>query len=144
MSVFGQVLCPIDFSDTALRALEQAAALANRLGARLTMLHVAPTFARLNPLADPDGRPLAGSSRDNVIAEMRRSLEQAGGAADGVTFLADEGDVAGTILARAEEIDADLIVMGTHGRTGLSHLVLGSVAEQVIRGASCPVLTVRP
>ena len=56
----------------------------------------------------------------------------------------EEGRAAKTIVERAEAIHADAIVMGTHGRSGLEHMLLGSVAEAVARGASCPVLTVRP
>src|SRR5205814_2627344 len=72
----------------------------------------------LNRLAVPDG---------NVRAERRF----------------EEGDAAGTILRVARELPADLIVMGTHGRTGLGRLLMGSVAEQVVRKASCPVMTVK-
>ena len=57
---------------------------------------------------------------------------------------AEEGEAATAIVQRAERIQADAIVMGTHGRTGLPHMLLGSVAEKVARTASCPVLTVRP
>jgi len=132
------VLHPTDFSERSRHALRLAGALARDYGARLVVLHaeLPPTVVygegalpldpeityreareELNRLTVPDG---------DVRAERRF----------------EEGDPAGTILRVARELPADLIVMGTHGRTGLARLLMGSVAEQVVRKASCPVLTV--
>jgi len=132
------ILHPTDFSDRSALALPVASALARDYGARLVVLHVAapPAVAYTEGVFVPEDHEAA-------LAEARRQLEllQAPGVAAERRF--EEGDPVAGILRVAEEIHSDLIVMGTHGRTGLGRLFMGSVAEQVLRKAPCPVLTLK-
>jgi len=147
MIAFTHILCPIDLSDTSSRAMAHAAALARWYGARLTVLHVVPTFdpvqVRSGDLAGPV-RIVYPAPREDVLAEvMRVAIEQAGVAPD-ATFAAESGDPVTTIIDQALAMSADLIVMGTHGHRGFKRFLLGSVTEHVLREAPCPVLTVPP
>jgi nucleotide-binding universal stress UspA family protein len=82
--------------------------------------------------------------REEVLDELRRALDAAGIATLDVTLAAEAGDAVATIVDRAVVIPADLLVMGTHGRSGFDRLLLGSVTEKVLRHAPCPILTVPP
>jgi universal stress protein A len=139
-----QILAPTDFSDFSTHAIECAYELARKFGAKLLLLHVVelPVF------------PIEGYVPQHVvplIEDLKRqwSLELEGilPAAQGITVEITRRVVTGTpyrkIVEIAEAENVDLIVMATRGRTGLSHLVMGSVAERVVRTASCPVLTIR-
>jgi nucleotide-binding universal stress UspA family protein len=133
------ILHPTDFSDCSEYAMRLARSLANDYGARLVAVHVAPTEiidARLigGPY-DPTRRLLG------LEARLREIFEQDYDTQAEVRVL--EGDPAEAILREAEEVRADLIVMGRSGRSGLGRLLLGSVVEAVMRQAHCPVLTVR-
>ena len=140
-----KILVPTDFSDTASEALKYSADLANRYDAEVTLLHVYP----LPGLAYSEGfvapSPEAMESAIELINRaMKQSLERAREA--GVQKLASQsisGHPFPVIVQTARDGDYDLIVMGTHGRTGLRHALLGSVTEKVVRKAHCPVLTVR-
>ncbi|HEY5544685.1 MAG TPA: universal stress protein [Gemmatimonadaceae bacterium] len=148
MIVFKQILCPIDFSENATRALAHAAALARWYDAQLTMIHVVPVFEdnmqSSFPFKGDDGRTPYAPVRADVLEQMRRSAEQASAAALNPTLLAEEGRTHAAIIDRAAALHADLLVVGTHGRGGFNRLLLGSVAEKVVRTAPCPVLTVPP
>ena len=138
------VLVPIDFSTTADRALEYAIALAQQLQARLTLLHVldltpvtmeemtAGVAATYLDDLETDAQHLLQASRERV---QRAGLQ-------GESLLV-QGTPTQTIVDTAGEQGVDLILMGTHGRTGLAHVFLGSVAEHVVRQGPCPVLVVR-
>ena len=143
-----RILAPTDLSPASDVALATAADLAGRLGAVLTLLHVvteqeleAMTSAHVpsRPIdfvyQDVDAAVIAGFRRV-VPAEVRRSLR--------VEPVVAVGTPVVEILRAAEVKGADMIVMATHGRTGLARIVMGSVAEQVVRRAPCPVITVRP
>ena len=125
------ILQPTDFSDRSEHAFRLAWSLARDHGARLVLLHV------VVPTEDPWMQP----DRN----EVRKQLNElpAPGAEVRVERQLTEGIPATEILRVAAETHSDLIVMGTHGRTGLSRTLMGSVAEQVVRRASCPVLTVK-
>jgi nucleotide-binding universal stress UspA family protein len=133
------ILYPTDFSDRAACAFGLACALARDYGARLVLLHVSP----LPMLAYGEGvvMPRPPDSHDRLKAELERL--EVPDAAIRVERRVEEGDPVPEILRVAEEVGADLIVLGTHGRTGLGRLLMGSVAEQVVRRGPCPVLTVR-
>ena len=125
------ILHPTDFSERSGHALQLACSLARDHGARLIVLHVMPV-------------PLVQEKR-LYREEMASELNWLG-ASDAqvrVEHRLEEGDAATEILRVAQEMGCDLIVLGTHGRTGLGRLLMGSVAEQVLRTATCPVLTVR-
>jgi nucleotide-binding universal stress UspA family protein len=141
-----RILCPIDFSDASLAALETAAEVARRYGAKVALFHAYPvpgyTF--------PDGSFVASSKMleeltsqaNRHMAEWKAKAEAMGiGHVEAATAI---GEPAHEILAFAKAQSADLVVIGTHGRTGLQHALMGSVAERVVRRSLCPVLTVRP
>ncbi|MCI0462243.1 MAG: universal stress protein [Gemmataceae bacterium] len=133
------ILHPTDFSDRSDYAFHLACALARDYGARLVLLHVttAPTVVYGEGILPPDPELLLQEAREQL-----NRLEVPDGNVRAERRL-EEGDPVTDTLRVAQEIHADLIVMGTHGRTGLGRLLMGSVAEQVVRKASCPVLTVR-
>jgi nucleotide-binding universal stress UspA family protein len=144
---FKNILCPTDLSEPSLRSLTYAAAFARWYEAQLTLLHVVPTF---EPIAVGPGefigpmQMVVPISREEVLGEMRRITDRAGMGSIHAILSAHEGDPARNIVEQAAAIDADLVVMGTHGRTGFERLLIGSVAEQVLRKAPCPVLLVPP
>jgi nucleotide-binding universal stress UspA family protein len=141
-----RICCPIDFSDASRAAMEVAADLARRTGAELWLLHAYPvpgyTF--------PDGSVVASPKMLQDLADgAQRHLDEWRTAAEGlgaprVETAKEAGEPAAEIVAFARERGADLLVLGTHGRTGLEHALMGSIAERVVRKAHCPVLTVRP
>lgn len=139
-----RILCPVDWSDASAGALQAAAALAKRFDASLTLLHVDVVPGSAIPealLATPLelSRDLSAPG-DRPLPSWRALAERLG--APRVEALRSVGTPAEEVVALARRDGHDLIVMGTHGRTGLGHLVLGSVAERVVRHAHCPVLTV--
>lgn len=148
MSELRRILWPTDFSDASREAAKHAFLLADRFGAELHALHV---VEELGPSLFESVRRMASYPEDfmeRVREEADRELaaalpsNQAGGKT--VVRAIRDGAPAIQILDYAREADIDLIVIGTHGRTGLSHFLIGSVAERVIRHAECPVLSIRP
>jgi nucleotide-binding universal stress UspA family protein len=134
------ILYPTDFSPPSGCALDMAFALARDHGARLVLLHVLPPFIATETYLPPSPQ----ECRDEAWTELRQLYESNPKARElRVATQIGEGDPAREILRVAADTDADLIVMGTHGRTGLRRLLMGSVAEQVLRRAPCPVLTVK-
>ena len=133
------ILAPTDFSAPATQAVTAAFELAQTFRAKLSLLHVieVPVYAIEVSL------PLADLER-NARRALACLLPEAAAAGVEVIRLVDVGVPFQKILETARAEQADLIVMATHGRTGLGHLVLGSVAERVVRLAPCPVLTLRP
>jgi nucleotide-binding universal stress UspA family protein len=140
-----QILCPIDFSDFSRRALDHAVAIAKWYQSTITLLHVTPL---LPPAAYAPGSPalpsaaLTPEDRDALLDSMKRFAEAEAGSSVPVECETYEGNTAAAILAKADEMHCDLLVMGTHGRSGFERLVLGSVTEKVLRKATCPVLSV--
>jgi nucleotide-binding universal stress UspA family protein len=146
VNTFNHVLCPIDFSDASARALAYATAFATWYEAQLTVLHVATAFDEAVgsvPAGDSGRAPYPGS-RDDIIARLQRAIAQAGATALNARPIAQEGRATELIVNCAAALNADLLVMGTHGLVGFHRLVLGSVTEKVMRTATCPVLTVPP
>lgn len=142
-----RILVPLDFGPLADAVVAYAAAIAAPARASVDLLHVVEDPAGTHDwVTDLYLREMT-AIRERAIEEAERSLGRY------VTRLALEGVEArrrvvigrptATILAECRTLGTDLIVMGTHGRTGLPHVVMGSVAEQVVRAAPCPVLTVR-
>jgi universal stress protein A len=138
MSIFNRILCPIDFDGNSLDALRLARRIAEQDRATLYLLHVVP-------LQDPlvMSAP-AITQRDEKYARTElQKVSNAELAGVDRQVLLRFGHPAEEIVAAATETKADLLVMATHGRTGVSHFILGSVAEKVVRESPCPVLTVR-
>lgn len=134
--MFARILVPTDFSATSEAALAYGRALANQFDAALHLIHIAEnpflraTVADRRSIEEAPGRWLEERLTD---ADRRRGA---------VTVVENSDEPAKEILQYAQSANIDLIVIGTHGRTGLARLVLGSVAEAVVRAAPCPVLTV--
>jgi len=141
-----RILVPTDFSKSSSNALTYAGAFAEKFGAELYLIHVVQDLSLFIPEAVLVG-PVPAPPAEQFLAAARTALERAiqGLSFPGVTIHSEvlEGSAFDAIIRFAREKDIDLIVMGTHGHTGLAHLLLGSVAEKVVRLAPCPVLTVR-
>jgi nucleotide-binding universal stress UspA family protein len=139
------LLVPTDFSPCAKRAAEEALALARGFGGRIVFLHVLdiryshPAVSGTEPVLFP---PLTAEDVEPDWQEFLYDLPLGGGLR--WEKQTREGPAAQTIAEAADETGADLVVIGTHGRSGLAHMLLGSVAEQVLRSTACSVLTVRP
>jgi universal stress protein A len=144
MTQFRRIVCPTDFSPTAGAAQRYAASLAQQYSAELVLLHVLP-----HP-----HYPLRGFGMAEAYPHLQEELhkrakerlaEAAKAIAPGISVRTElcDGDAYEQIVGFARDKKADLIVIGTHGHTGLKHALLGSTAERVVRLAECPVLTVR-
>jgi universal stress protein A len=141
-----RILAPTDFSELSKQGLQSALELADAFGAKLLLLYV----------VEPPPYPVEGIVPSHLGATMLDDLERQ--ATTDLAQMLSETQASNMDVARrvvvgipyrkivdvAEEEKIDLIVMTTHGRTGLSHLVMGSVAEKIVRTAPCPVLTIRP
>jgi len=141
---YRSILNPIQFDDPSLLALGLAKQIATHHGATLHLLHVAPKLRAI-------GEPEVSEDEHSVAEEKARARLQEIGSRHlaGVRYVihtaaASDRALAKAVVRVATEVDADLIVLKTHGRKGLSHLILGSVAEEVVRTAPCPVLTLTP
>jgi universal stress protein A len=148
MKPIERILVAVDFSECSWLALARAAQLAKALGAKLELLHVWQAPAFISPEAMVGATPRGQTLGQLVQHEAEKSMEsfvaraeQAGIRVASARIV--EGEPARTIVQEARQGDYDLIAIGTHGRTGLSHLLLGSVAEKVVRKASQPVISVR-
>ena len=144
-----RILCPIDFSDASRHALAHAVGIGQWYGARITALNVgSPMMILLSPpvlFTEFSGEVLPGNTNRQALEDRVRDwLSPARSAGLQTDIIVDEGNPAACILEHAASLPANLIVMGTHGRGGFDRLVLGSVAEKVLRKATCPVMTVPP
>ena len=135
MSTFQRILCPIDFSDTSNLALQHADRLAQASDAELILLHAFDV---------PLSYDMLGQTRPADPA-LQRQLEGLKSSSPSVKVVhaLHAGPAGDVVCGLGHERQGDLVVMGSHGRTGLKHLFLGSVAEHVLRHARCPVLVVR-
>jgi len=143
MNTIQTILHPTDFSESADHAFRLACSLARDHEARVVVLHVIPSSA---PIA---GGMLVGSfsydNLDDVDSELTDRLEAMRESHSdlSIEWRLSKGNVIDGILAAAEDVEAGLIVLGTHGRTGLTRILMGSIAENIVRKASCSVLTVK-
>jgi len=139
------IVVPTDFSEHSLAALDFAVGLADKYDAKLEVVFVNEPGLSISDMAwvGVDERAMD----DKKIKESRRHIEEIILERIPVDVAADaeiiHGEAVSKIIEFAEDVNADLIVMATHGRTGVSHVLLGSVAEQVVRKAPCPVLTLK-
>jgi nucleotide-binding universal stress UspA family protein len=141
-----RILVPTDFSKSSQNALSYALALAEKFGAEVHLLHVVADLALFIPEAVMPAPPMVPPV-EQFAAAAREALERAikGLQKPGIVIHPEvvEGVPYEEVLRFARERNVDLIVIGTHGHTGLAHIFLGSIAEKVVRRAPCPVLTVR-
>ncbi len=133
------ILHPTDFSAASDLACQLASSLARDHNARLVVVHVMPPPALAYGV---DVMPAPIEIDRSHLTDRLREMQQRQSKVPIETILI-EGDPEVEILRLADELPCDLIVMGTHGRTGWSRLLMGSIAEQIVRKASCPVLTVK-
>lgn len=142
-----KILCPVDFSELSMKAMAAAIELAAVFGSELHLLHVFEGYDEISLSPETALTPLP-----EWLAKLRQvsreklnelpSQDQAAKCA-GVVRTFREGGAIPEILNHADQHKVDMIVLATHGRTGLKHLLMGSVAENVVRSAKCPVLTIR-
>ena len=145
MEGISKILVPTDFSTHASQALHFAVDMARRYEASIDLIHVFETFTYILP----DGYVFMGAENfDLLMDQFRKQLETArqsalelGAKVVETTLL--QGSPSQEIVRCAKDRNSDLIIMGTHGRQGINHFLIGSVAERVVRTAPCPVLTVR-
>ena len=143
MSLPKTILVPTDFGEASEHAVEYALELAKALGSEVVLMHA----FEIPAVGFPDGAMIATADMTNRVLEgaqvgLERQAAQYEGSGVGMRTIVKQGDAWRSIIAAAEELGSDLIVMGTHGRRGLPRALLGSVAEKVVRTAHCPVLTV--
>jgi len=141
MPLFRKILVPVDFSPHSDKAVELAVDVARKFGARLDLLHAyhLPIGVEYDYSLPPELLPAV---REAAIRKLDEAVAKLSGEGLEVGGEVTEGHPSEVILEAARRLEADLIVMGTHGRTGLQHVVLGSVAERTLQHARCSVLTV--
>ena len=139
-----RILLPSDFSELSSAATKYACALADQFNAELHMLHVHESVVIPEYAMGIDWDKLTQDAKKDADARMDKLLDPAW--AEGKTII--KATLSGPpfleIIRYAKELEIDLIVIATHGRSGVAHMLIGSVAERVVRKAPCPVLTVRP
>jgi nucleotide-binding universal stress UspA family protein len=138
-----RILCPVDFSEVSLKAYRYAHSIASHYGAALVVQHTIELEQYVSGFYAPSIE-LFEEFRQALIANARQELQKLAGTSGGIQpeCVVQEGMAADAILSLAQQRAISLIVLGTHGRRGFDHLMLGSVAERVLRHASCPVLAV--
>lgn len=139
-----RILCPTDFSEFSVAALDYAVGLARSYGSRLSVLHVTPLMPTVSGTGALAISPitLEPRSHERMVEMVREFAEPAFRAGLDPDCLVREGPIVAEILAEARHAHSDLVALGTHGRGGFERFVLGSVAEKVLHKAPCPVLTV--
>ncbi len=145
MAEIKKILCAVDFSEHSPRVADYAATLARTTGASIICLYVAPSLSQYVGFHVPP------SSIENFVGEIVAGADSTMNAFLNENFKDLEvvskvvtGYAAEEIISLAESENADLIIMGTHGRKGIDRILFGSVAEKVVKTARCPVMTVRP
>ncbi|MHB8111314.1 MAG: universal stress protein [Syntrophorhabdaceae bacterium] len=143
--MFKKILCPVDFSKFTPQIVAYAVDLAKKYGSELHMLHVIPNLTYFTPyesfLTPENLVAVEKNIQDEVSNDFAKLLAK-------ITIDAKTATRTGTpfveIIDYAKTENIDLIVMGTHGRSGIEHILIGNVAEKVVRKSPCPVLTIRP
>jgi nucleotide-binding universal stress UspA family protein len=144
-----RIICAVDFSECSERAVEHAVAIARWYDAAVTVLHVVdlrvetPVGAPLAPIALAPA-PLTSAAPHRAAVQLQQFVEAMAIKGVSIDTVVRDGRPDTSILELAETLPADLLVMGTHGRSGFDRLVMGSVTERVLRKARCPVLSLPP
>jgi universal stress protein A len=141
---YRSILSPIEFDDRSLLALGLARRIAADYGATLHLLHVAPKLRAIGEPEISEDEHSLGEQKARIQLTAIAKQYLAGVLYEIHTISAPESALAKAVVRIATKVDADLIVLKTHGRTGFAHLILGSVAEEIERSAPCPVLTLTP
>ncbi|MEN6616207.1 MAG: universal stress protein [Syntrophorhabdus sp.] len=143
--MFKKILCPVDFSKFTPQIVAYAADLAKKYGSELHMLHVIPNLTYFTPyesfLTPENLVAIEKNIQDEVNSDFAKLLKTMDVKVKTATR---EGTPFVEIIDYAKTEGIDLIVMGTHGRSGIEHILIGNVAEKVVRKSPCPVLTIRP
>ena len=146
MTPYKRILCPVDFSECSRHALDEAIAIAHLSEGCVTVLHVFPVAIPADPFHGlPDFQPftLTDRHRAHILRQLSTFATSEGAEPQRITVALREGtDIDAEILEAADRMNPDLVVLGTHGRSGVQHLMLGSVAAKVLHKARYPVLTV--
>jgi nucleotide-binding universal stress UspA family protein len=141
--MYDDILVPTDGSDASMAAVDEAVALADRLGSSIHVLSVVEQaqYAPMNTPSPDFVDSLEANAREALDRAVERAETAGGTDVDGAV---ESGAAHEAIVSYVEDHDVDLVMMGTHGRTGLDRVLLGSVTEKVVRLSPVPVLTVRP
>ena len=151
MNEIKRVVTPVDFSDNSKLIAESAAYLAGKFGAEMSLVFIVQNFEDYSgffvpqmtmPTLEGELAESAEVKMASFCGEMTEYCEKAG--VKELSYKVFMGDVGEKIVEYANEIGADLIVMGTHGYKGLEKIMFGSVADKVVRAAACPVMTINP
>ena len=145
MKPFDKILTAIDFSENSDYAFDYALTLAKQFNAELTVMHVINEPVDLRGFYVPhiSFEQLEKEIEEGAVKMMENFCQTRLGDFTGYKTAIVTGIPYEEVIKKAEEVGASLIVLGTHGRTGLDHLIFGSTAERIVRSASCPVLTIR-
>ncbi len=143
--MFANIVCPVDFSEYTEGILKYAVSIAKKYDARVHLLHVIPNLNYFTPYESfltPENLVLI---ERNIEKEIEKDFEKIVKKIDmPVIKIIKTGVVFVEIIDYIKEENIDLVIMGTHGRSGIEHILIGSVAEKILRRSPCPVLTVRP
>jgi nucleotide-binding universal stress UspA family protein len=144
MREISQILVPIDFDKHTNKVVEFAIYFAGKLSANVNFLHVSETFGAYGGLAHPSLDLAAEELYAYYDQKMVNLVTDNKAKCAGCSGKVVKGDVVDEIIAEAKEENADLIIIGTHGSKGIEKIILGSVAERVVKNAPCPTLTINP
>ena len=148
MSTYHQILVPVDGSLTSEKALDEAIRLAQLTGARLRLIHVVDELSYINGFESAMNYineiiPLMREAGEKLLAHGKQKALDQGVSADTVLIEESPGRIWEHVVGQAKDMNANLIVVGSHGRRGIGRVLLGSDAEQIIRHATVPVLVLR-
>lgn len=147
MILLRNILVPVDFSQASRSALVYAVEFARKFGAKIHLLHIVQDVAVFLPETAMVAPSLAVSAAEPMLQAANKSLDQFLASVNTFDVAVEksciEGNPLDEILEQAREKQIDLVILGTHGHTGLAHFFLGSLAEAVVRQSPCPVLSVR-